>query len=93
MGCYNTITVNCPVCGTESYFQTKSGDCSLSTFTLEEAPAEDVTDVNRHSPNTCEKCGATFDVAFDVVVTNRRARLINVNASSPPISLPLNLNL
>ena len=62
MGVYDTVMVPCPLCGTESGFQSKSGACSLATYSLAEAPDEVLLDVNRHAPNKCEKCGTLFSV-------------------------------
>ena len=58
---YDTVWVKCPKCGEESGFQSKSGECLLSDYTLENCPDDVMANVNRHSPNTCD-CGATFEV-------------------------------
>lgn len=70
MGMYDTVTVPCPQCGTPSEFQSKSGDCKLKTYTLDEAPDDVLWDVNRHAPNTCAKCG----VDFGIEVSSRSSR-------------------
>jgi hypothetical protein len=62
MGCFDTVVAPCPKCGELSGFQTKSGPCLLDEFTLDNAPEDVMRDVNRHSPNTCEKCGTLFGV-------------------------------
>jgi hypothetical protein len=62
MGCFDTVMVPCPRCGTRQSFQSKGGDCSLAVFDLEEAPLDVLSDVNRHAPMGCENCGALFDV-------------------------------
>ena len=62
MGVYDTVLVPCPICGTEAEFQSKSGPCRLTVYRLWEAPADVLANVNRHAPQTCEKCGAVFDV-------------------------------
>jgi len=64
MGCPDTVIVRCPKCGEESYFQSKGGACLLRTFTLADCPDDVLSDVNRHAPNTCEKCGTVFEVAL-----------------------------
>jgi hypothetical protein len=66
MGMFDTVLVPCPECGTEEEFQTKSGDCLLATYTLEEAPPDVLGDINRHAPATCGKCGTLFGVRLDV---------------------------
>lgn len=68
MGMYDSVLVPCPKCGTESEFQSKSGNCDLTTYKLAEAPLEVLTDINRHAPNTCEKCGTLYGVEFQVIV-------------------------
>ena len=62
MGMYDSIRVPCPKCGHEDYFQTKGGDCIGGVFTLTDAPADVLSDVNRHSPHQCEKCDTWFSV-------------------------------
>lgn len=63
MGCYDTVMVPCPKCGRKEAFQSKGGDCLLRDFDLDEAPADVLSDVNRHGPATCECCGTLFHVA------------------------------
>lgn len=62
MGCYETIMVPCPKCGAEYPAQSKSGPCTLETYTLADAPDDVIEDVNRHAPFTCESCGQSFAV-------------------------------
>ena len=66
MGCYNTIIAKCPKCGEENEFQTKSGDCSMSIFPLEDAPDADMLDSNRHTPCPCIKCDV--ELVFEYTV-------------------------
>ena len=63
MGCFDIVMVPCPKCGAESQFQSKGGGCSLSAYSLAECPEDVMSDVNRHAPNTCRKCGTVFEVA------------------------------
>ena len=67
MGMFDTVLVPCPTCGTTSDFQSKSGDCTLAAYTLDEAPDDVLMDVNRHSPQTCRKCGTRFGVKLKVL--------------------------
>lgn len=66
MGCYDTVMVPCPKCGNREPFQTKSGECLLADYDLETAPPQVLGDVNRHSPYTCQQCGAVFYVELKV---------------------------
>lgn len=59
---YDTVMVPCPRCGARAEFQSKSGDCELATYSLDDAPDDVLLDVNRHSPLTCGKCGVLFGV-------------------------------
>lgn len=72
MGMYDSVWVNCPQCNEESEFQSKGGECLLYSYTLENCPNDVLSDVNRHSPNTCD-CGASFEID----VENRRLALLN----------------
>jgi hypothetical protein len=62
MGMYDTVTVPCPTCGEHGEFQSKSGDCKLETYTLDDAPDDVLRGVNRHSPLCCHKCGTLYAV-------------------------------
>jgi len=64
MGCFDTVMVPCPKCGEESDFQSKGGSCSLRVFALTQCPDDVLSDVNRHSPNMCRKCGTVFEVGL-----------------------------
>ena len=61
MGMYDTIWVNCPNCGEEIGFQSKSGDCVLGNYTLIDAPDNVMANANRHSPLDCD-CGAKLEI-------------------------------
>ena len=67
MGLFDTVLVGCPECGHLTEAQSKSGPCNLDVFTLDEAPIDVMSDVNRHAPFTCGECGATFKVESTVV--------------------------
>lgn len=70
MGMYDTVTVPCPTCGETGEFQSKSGECKLDVFPLDEAPDDVLLDVNRHPPMRCHKCSTLFTV----VVSGQRPR-------------------
>lgn len=63
MGCYETVLVPCPKCGEEYPAQSKGGPCEMATYKLADAPADVLSDVNRHAPFNCDKCGMIFEVA------------------------------
>ena len=62
MGMYDSVMVKCPNCGKENEFQSKSGECYLNVYTLENCPDNVMADVNRHSPCICEYCGISYEV-------------------------------
>lgn len=62
MGCYDSVMVPCPKCGERREFQSKSGDCNLASYNLEEAPVDVLADVNRHGARRCDGCGTLFEV-------------------------------
>ena len=74
MGMFDTVIVPCPKCGQEHEFQSKSGDCFLEVYTLENCPDEVMVNINRHSPCKCD-CGAIYEVDIKsrkaVIVTER----------------------
>jgi len=65
MGMYDTIMAACPRCGTKNEFQSKGGDCSLTTYELHEAPADVLSDANRH-PMRCRDCGTGYKINVHV---------------------------
>jgi len=69
MGMYDTIYVPCPKCGEKEGFQTKGGECLLREYDLDKAPSDALSDVNRHAPCQCQKCGTWFMVDIRVAVT------------------------
>jgi transposase-like protein len=75
MGMFDTVMVPCPTCGERDGFQSKGGRCMLDEFTLEEAPDDVLSDVNRHAPSRCRKCNTLF-----AVEVNPRA----LKQASPP---------
>jgi len=61
MGCYDEIRVICPKCKEDLYFQSKGGECLLSTYTLENCPDDVMSNANRHSPYQCG-CGYRYEI-------------------------------
>jgi len=68
MGMFDSVYVPCPKCGELNEFQSKGGDCLLIEYTLENAPANVLLDMNRHSPATCRNCGTTYEVKLTVSI-------------------------
>lgn len=62
MGMFDSVMVPCPKCENRVEFQSKSGDCELRTYQLENCPTDVLCDVNRHSPHYCTNCGIKFKV-------------------------------
>jgi len=65
MGCFDTVIIHCPGCGLEQEAQSKGGDCLLRIYTLQDAPVDVFSDINRHAPFTCD-CGTQFKVTGEV---------------------------
>jgi hypothetical protein len=61
MGMYDSVMVRCPKCRKKHEFQSKSGDCLLKVYKLEDCPEDVLKNGNRHLPCKCN-CGALFDV-------------------------------
>ena len=70
MGSFDSVMVPCPICGTRSEFQSKSGPCLCYTYNMETAPDDVLWNVNRHAPNTCEKCGCLFQVELRFIAAS-----------------------
>jgi len=64
MGMFDSVWVKCPFCGEENDFQSKSGECDLSNYTLENCPDDVLANINRHSPIQCD-CGCRYEVNID----------------------------
>lgn len=62
MGLFDSVMVPCPKCGERREFQTKGGECTLTTYSLEDAPLDVLSDVNRHAPLRCQKCSTLYKV-------------------------------
>jgi uncharacterized Zn finger protein len=73
MGMFDSVWVKCPNCGTANEFQSKGGGCALIDYTLEDAPADVLSDVNRHAPVSCSKCGNSYKVKVTVTASVERS--------------------
>ena len=72
---YDSVIVKCPKCEAEHEFQSKSGECLLDVYTLENCPDDVMQNINRHSPCLCN-CG----VSIKVDISSRKAIIVS-NAS------------
>ena len=68
MGMFDSVYVPCPKCGELNEFQSKGGDCLLNESTLENAPANVLLDMSRHSPVICQNCGTKYEVKLTVSI-------------------------
>lgn len=85
MGSPDSVFVPCPQCKTESEFQSKGADePSCRVFKLVDCPADVMSDINRHAPLQCEKCGTWFLVQFDIEQKVSNVRVVAVNAPEEP---------
>jgi predicted RNA-binding Zn-ribbon protein involved in translation (DUF1610 family) len=74
MGMFDTVLIECPQCKRVIKEQTKSGDCNLRTYQLEDAPAKVLMGISdRYS---CPNCGRNFRVRVKIVVLSAKASLI-----------------
>lgn len=71
MGMFDSVWVKCPNCGLEHEFQSKSGECILGNYVLDDCPDDVMEDINRHAPCTCE-CGASYKVD----IPNKKAMIV-----------------
>lgn len=64
MGMFDSVYVACPRCGASTEFQSKAGECSLSIYSLDQAPPEILTDLYERGDvdigERCPKCGHHF---------------------------------
>lgn len=71
MGMFDTVWVKCPNCEKENGFQSKSGECILADYNLDNCPADVLVNVNRHSPIRCS-CGCEYEVDINTKKAIRR---------------------
>ena len=74
MGMFDSIKVLCPWCNSENLLQSKGGDCFLETYSLDTAPQDVLSDINRHAPHKCKSCNKGFDVQLKATVIPRDDR-------------------
>ena len=57
MGCFDAVEVPCCECNTPVEFQSKRGDCSLTTYKIDSVPIRIAEDLNGTSEK-CSECGS-----------------------------------
>jgi hypothetical protein len=62
MGMYDSVMVNCPECGAEVEFQSKSGDCLLMVYHASGVPSEIARDIEGDR-EIC-RCGCVMRLAY-----------------------------
>ena len=68
MGMFDSVIIPCAVCGAPLEFQSKAGDCSLRSFTLDNVPSEIAADLNGQWERC--KCGAQTTIASHVWISS-----------------------
>lgn len=66
---FDTVLIPCPKCGKNHNAQSKGGDCMMHVYDIDDAPADVMSDVNRHAPFTCENCGQHFTIRVKLTAT------------------------
>jgi endogenous inhibitor of DNA gyrase (YacG/DUF329 family) len=56
MGLYDCVAIDCPACGTRVEFQSKAGNCTLHTYTIQSAPKLIAADLDG-AEEKCSTCG------------------------------------
>lgn len=62
MGMFDSVWAPCPTCSEQVEFQSKGGNCLLEWYDLANAPYDVMSNVNRHAPVTCRKCGTKLEI-------------------------------
>lgn len=85
MGTFDTVRVPCPNCGMLEGFQSKGAlrPC-MEDYDLLSAPADVLSNVNRHSPHQCANCSAWF------AVDEEKREAIHAEAPDPLDHYPIN---
>ena len=81
MGLYDTVYLECPQCGHENDFQSKSGPCQCLNFDQNDidqgnVPVDVFHDINRHSPIVCHHCETPYEakIQYTVIVEAVRSK-------------------
>jgi hypothetical protein len=60
MGLYDTVIVPCPKCGKQNDRQSKAGKCTMSEYTIDDAPLNVLMDIDGETIR-CD-CGHIYSV-------------------------------
>lgn len=63
MGVYDRVLVPCPNCGSKVEFQSKVGNCCVSTFPIDAVPIKIAMDLD-HKYSTCNKCKRVITIRY-----------------------------
>lgn len=55
MGLFDSVWIACPGCGTAIEFQSKAGECTLTYYSMDDAPLKILADIDGDS-EYCPKC-------------------------------------
>lgn len=66
MGCFDTVRIPCPKCGTRYKAQTKAGECSMLEYGMIDAPAKLLADIVGDKMQ-CGNCGEYFELELQVM--------------------------
>jgi hypothetical protein len=55
MGLFDSVWMPCPGCGTAIEFQSKAGECGLTSYSMDDAPLRILADIDGDI-ESCPKC-------------------------------------
>jgi len=61
IGKYDAIFVRCPHCSNSNEFKSKSGECEMNNYTLNDCPNYVLIDINRDGECECN-CGVNYKI-------------------------------
>ncbi len=72
MSSFDEIIISCPDCSKTKIVQSKGGNCLGEIYTLDNAPFNILSDVNRHAPFKCDVCGCIYIIHLKALAIERR---------------------
>lgn len=64
MGMFDSVYIKCPDCGTSIEFHSRTGDCCLTSYTLDDAPSDVLCGLDGDK-EMCPECGR--EVAIEII--------------------------